>query len=265
MTTLRAESSSDRQRRKLLARIVKQHEIITREISIGDLRIPFTQIKDPDRVLDDIVAEADRREKVSGVREHEDELHLPYWAELWDSAMGVGQWLVTCWGGEQVAKWGCENSITSPPLHLPTSPSRASVLDLGCGMGLAGTVAAALGHRVLLADIEPDALLFARANAMQFGADVRARRVDWRRDRLNESFDMILGADVLYDKSQWDYLDLFFRAHLRVGGSVILGEPGRQTGEMFITWINGKGWRLEQSEQAVITRPKPIRLFRLFR
>jgi predicted nicotinamide N-methyase len=262
--TVRAESSTDRHRRKLLARIAKQHEIVTREISIGDLRIPFTQIKDPDRVLDEIVAEADRREKVSGVREHEDELHLPYWAELWDSAMGVGQWLVerdteTRRHGDKETNADGRSLLVSPSPCLPLS-----ILDLGCGMGLAGTVAAALGHRVLLADIEPDALLFARANAMQFG-DVRARRVDWRRDRLGESFDLILGADVLYDKSQWDYLDGFFRAHLRDGGSVILGEPGRQTGEMFITWINGKNWKLEESEQAVVTRPKPIRLFRLFR
>src|SRR5215212_11193012 len=87
----------EQHRQRLLSRIRKQHDIITREISIGDLRIPFTQIKDPDRVLDDICAEADRVEKIYGVREHEDELHLPYWAELWDSAMGVGQWLVKCW------------------------------------------------------------------------------------------------------------------------------------------------------------------------
>jgi len=238
----REKVEQDRQR--LLSRISKQHEIITREISIGDLRIPFTQIKDPDRVLDDIVAEADRREKISGQRESDDELHLPYWAELWDSAMGVGHFL-------------CNSQ--------PAICNHQSVLDLGCGMGLAGAVAAALGHRVLLADIEPDALLFARVNAMQFDGDVRARRIDWRRDRLGEMFDLILGADVLSDKSQWDYLDLFFRAHLRDGGGVILGEPGRQTGEMFIAWINGKGWRLEQSEQPVVTRPKPIRLFRLFR
>jgi predicted nicotinamide N-methyase len=130
-------------------------------------------------------------------------------------------------------------------------------------MGLAGTVAAALGHRVMLGDIENDALLFARANAMQFDPRVRARRIDWRRDRLSEKFDLILGADVLYDKSQWDHLDMFFRAHLATSGSVILGEPGRQTGEMFITWIASKNWRLEQSEQRVVTRDKPIRLFRI--
>jgi predicted nicotinamide N-methyase len=233
----------DHARRRLFVRIAKQFDTVTRDIQIGQLRFPFTQIKDPDRVLDDICAEADRREKIAGQPQREEELHLPYWAELWDSALGVGEYLCNA--------------------QSPINNSR-STLDLGCGMGLAGTVATALGHRVLLADIENDALRFARFNAMQFDPHVRARRLDWRRDRIGEKFDLILGADVLYDKSQWDYLDLFFRAHLAPQGSVLLGEPGRQTGELFISWIASREWRLEQSEQRVSTREKPIRLFRIF-
>jgi predicted nicotinamide N-methyase len=133
-------------------------------------------------------------------------------------------------------------------------------------MGLAGTVAAALGYHVLLADLEPHALLFAKLNAMHFDPHVRARRLDWRRDRLDESYDLILGADVLYDKSQWALLEPFWRAHLAPRGEVILGEPGRQTGELFVPWIAARGgWALERSAVRVSTREQPIRLLRLFR
>jgi predicted nicotinamide N-methyase len=200
-------------------------------------------VADPDVVLDQIVIEEDRREKLSGVRRDGNDLHLPYWAELWDSASGIGEYLCNP-----------QSSIRS----------QQSILDLGCGMGLAGTVAAALGHRVLLADIEADALLFARVNAMQFDPRVRARRIDWRRDRLGERFDLILGADVLYDRSQWEHLDAFFRAHLAPGGSVLLGEPGRQSGELFLTWISARPWKLERAEQRIATRERAIKLFRLF-
>src|SRR3954468_23129238 len=74
---------------RLRARLARRYDIICRPIQFGSLCIPFTQIKNPDVVLDEVVAEADRREKLSGQREHEDELHLPYWAELWDSAIGI--------------------------------------------------------------------------------------------------------------------------------------------------------------------------------
>ena len=103
------------------------------------------------RVLDDIVAKEDRREKQTGVR-LEDPPHLPYWAELWESAAGIA------------------TALTRRDLNPQTR-----VLDLGCGMGLAGTVAAALGAQVTFADLEPPALLFARLNSLPYAARIRTR------------------------------------------------------------------------------------------
>src|SRR5215212_5162383 len=149
-----AESSREAKRARLLHRIRRRFAVLTEEVRVGPLTIPFTRIEDPNRVLDEVAAEEDRLEKVKGERVAEDLLHLPYWAELWDSAMGIAQLLV-------------KRSHEEPP----------SVLDLGCGMGLSGTVAAALGCRVLFADLEPPALLFARLNSYPHRARVRAPRV----------------------------------------------------------------------------------------
>jgi len=91
----------------------------------------------------------------------------------------------------------------------------------------------------------------------------RTRRLDWRRDRIGERFDLIIGADVLYDRTQWEFLEPFWRAHLASGGTVLLGEPGRQTGDLFVDWIGGRGWGLARFEEKVKTREKPIRLFEL--
>ena len=77
------------------------------------------------------------------------------------------------------------------------------VLDLGCGMGLAGTVAAALGAHVLFADLEPPALLFAALNSLPWRDRIRTRRTNWRTDDLGQQFPLILGADILYEKQQW--------------------------------------------------------------
>lgn len=236
-------TSLERTQAKLLHRIRRRYEILTNDYEIAGLRFTFTRIADPDVVLDQVAEEEDRLERLNGNRTASDQLHLPYWAELWDSAAGVGQ-------------------------HLARSLDRSkllSVLDLGCGMGLAGTVAAKLGMRVMFADRETPALLFARLNSLQDSAQVRTRRLNWQTDRLNERFDLILGADILYERAQWESLESFWKNHLGAGGTVLLGEPGRQTGDLFEEWIKSKGWQIEHFSEAVMTRAVPIRLFELTR
>ena len=60
-----------------------------------------------------------------------------------------------------------------------------------------------------------------------------------------------------------------FKGRPQVGlarfGNVLLGEPGRQTGDLFIEWIASRGWWLERFEEPVPTRDKPIRIFLLTR
>lgn len=227
-----------RRRGRLLARIHKRYRTVEQEYRIGELRVPFTRVTDPDEVLDMIAGEVDRREQTTGDRKNDEELHLPYWAELWDSSFAAGQWLA--------------RQSSSAPM---------SVLDLGCGMGFAGTVAAMLGHKVVLADLEPDALLFARLNTLPWSSRAITRKLNWQRDTLGERFDLILGADVLYEKAQWDHLEPFWRSHLEKKGVVLLAEPGRQTGDAFVEWIISRGWLMERQEVSVPTRERPIRLF----
>ena len=226
-------------RQRLRARIHRQYATTTQQIQMGSLGISFTRIADPDGVLDDVAEKADLRQRLTGRRAPDEHLHLPYWAELWDSAIGIGTFLLR---GRH-----CLNS--------------RSVLDLGCGMGLAGTAAAASGARVLFADVEPPALLFAQLNSLPWKDRVRTRRLNWQTDRLAERFDFILGADILYERSQWEYLERFWKQHLAHDGTLVLGEPGRQTGDLFIDWITARHWQLEQFEQPVATRAAPIRIF----
>jgi predicted nicotinamide N-methyase len=263
----RVHTELRRSRARLLARIHRTYETIDEMITIGPMRVPFTRVKNPDFVLDKVADEADRRERATGTRLDEIQ-HLPYWAELWDSAYGVAERLVARSTG-----WGLDE------------PKR--VLDLGCGMGLTGTVAARLGSAVMLADLEAEALLFAQYNASAAGnahlvrprnvkrrqafsprrrQRVRSRQLNWQTDHLGETFDLILGADILYDKTQWPHLDAFFAEHLADGGTVLLGEPGRATGDLFVSWITERGaWSLSRIEIKLPARDKPIRIFELQR
>lgn len=232
---------SDQLRRRLLWRIGRRYAVVSENLKIGSLSFPFTRIADPDRVLDEVAAEADLRDRLHGTRAAGETLHLPYWAELWDSARALAEYLTR------------DESFSA--VELPR------VLDLGCGMGLAGTVAAALGAQVLFADLEPPALLFARLNSLPWRRRIATRRLNWQHDRLNRQFDLILGADILYERAQWPHLERFWREHLAPHGRVLLGEPGRQTGDLFPEWILAHDWRLTTAAQALATRPTPVRIF----
>jgi predicted nicotinamide N-methyase len=235
----------ERRRGRLLARIHRRYQTSSHPVRIGPIAFTFTRIADPDRVLDQVAEEEDRREKVTGQRHRDDELHLPYWAELWDSAVGIGQFLVRAARRHE------------PALNLDRT------LDLGCGMGLSGSVAAALGGQVLFADIETPALLFAALNSLPWHSHVRTRRTNWRTDHLGRQFTLIVGADILYEKAQWPYLEPFWRKHLAPGGTVLLGEPGRQTGDQFLDWIKPKPWSMTLFEEMVPAREKPLRVLLL--
>lgn len=237
----------ERCRRHLLARIHRRFKTKVQPLAFGplglELRLGFVRIENPDVVLDEVAAEEERQVRLHGKRAVDDEARLPYWAELWDSAAALAGLLAA----------------------EPALVRDKRILDLGCGMGLSGTAAAVLGGRVLFADLEPHALLFAALNSLPFAERARMRRVDWRRDDLGEQFDVILGADILYERNQWDYLEPFWRSHLAAGGKVILGEPGRPKGEEFPAWAQARGWKVVSSLQAVSTRPQPVKVLVLQR
>ncbi len=223
---------------RLLAEIETKYKTMT---ELLDLPAPigplvFTRPSDPEAVLDEL-AEAATTGNLPNSSDYP--VRLPYWAEVWDSALGMCQWLAN---------------------H---PPARQHVLDLGCGLGLTGAVACALGANVTLADIEPPALLFAALNTLGLKGTATTALLDWRTGTLPRSFDLILGADIVYERSQRDYLEPFFRKHLAPKGTILLGEPGRQTGDEFLTWLDAKGWVAQSTEVTVISRPAPIRLVTL--
>jgi predicted nicotinamide N-methyase len=228
-------------RRRLLSRIHRTYATRVERFQLGPLALEFLRIDDPDKVLDDVAEEVDRREKRSGVRDAKgDTLHIPYWAALWDSSYAIGADLAA---------------------HVDLRG--VSVLDLGCGMGLTACAAAFAGAHVVAADLEPPALLFAAYNAHPWRDRVITRRTDWQKDDLCERFPLIVGADILYEKAQWPYLQAFFTRHLAPGGEILLGEPGRQTGEHFIPWAEAQGWRVEVDARRVPSREVPIRILTL--
>jgi predicted nicotinamide N-methyase len=134
---------------------------------------------------------------------------LPYWAELWPSAIALARAL----------------------RHRALTGAR--VLELGCGLALPSLVAAKLGARVLATDLQKDALAAAQINAEANDVTLELQTLDWRdADTLiaRAPFDLVLGADVLYEAHQADSLLEVLTA---LQSPVLLADQGRSPGASF--------------------------------
>jgi predicted nicotinamide N-methyase len=171
---------------------------------------------------------------------------LPYWADLWTSSIDLARWLLE------------EQSVAGK-----------NVLELGCGMGLAGIAAARAGARVMLTDYETDALLFARYNAMKnlppdvFQDRIRCVPMDWRSPDIGERFDLILGADIVYERRNFLPVLALLQSHLLPGGCALLTEPDRTVGQVFLAAARKFPFSVEQSFSEVMREGKGIRISRV--
>jgi len=98
---------------------------------------------------------------------------LPYWAELWPAALALADALPDVTG--------------------------LRVVELGCGLGVPALVAAAHGADVTAVDWAADAVELLGKNAARNGVALSAERRDWR-EAWDERFDLVLAADVLYER-----------------------------------------------------------------
>ena len=180
--------SAQIEQNRLIARLARRFKLTQQLLRFGSLPFVYHRIADPNRVFDELARKVDQEERATGRRQNGNDLHLPYWAEVWDSGLGLAQWLVRAAADNPVAR---DHPRHQRLFDFASADPLLKVLDLGCGMGLTGMVAARLGARVLFADLETEPLLFARLNSFPDRARTRARRVNWQTDRLDERFDRV--------------------------------------------------------------------------
>lgn len=155
---------------------------------------------------------------------------IPYWAELWPSAVALAEHV----------------------LAQPDAVAGKQAVELGCGLGLSGLCAMAAGAHVLFTDYEPDALAFVALNALaNLGRRPDTALMDWRSPDLGRRFDLVLAADVAYERRFFEPLVDTFEALLAPNGLVLLGEPNRAIAEPFFDMVDSRGFERKQQDALV--------------
>jgi predicted nicotinamide N-methyase len=146
---------------------------------------------------------------------------LPYWAELWPSAVALAR---------HVSKE-----------HLVGRRA----IELGCGVGLPSVAALAGGAVVTATDHYAAALDFTRYNARSnLGVEPETQLLDWHAPGAGVSggFDLVLAADVLYEWRNVPALVALIPTLLASRGEVLLSGPRRKYTPMFLERMREKGF-----------------------
>jgi predicted nicotinamide N-methyase len=135
--------------------------------------------------------------------------YVPYWPTLWPSARMLAKAVLA----EDWSAFG----------------PAPEVLEIGCGLGLAGVACLARGLRVTFSDVDETAVAFALRNAKLngFTKGYRGMPLDFRSPPEGERFDVLLGSDLMYEERLVDPLVTLLDAVLAPTGVCLIADPDR--------------------------------------
>ena len=163
---------------------------VVKNYKFGYHNIKLEQINDIDKLVDSI----------SNDEFNQDE-RLPYWAEVWPSAVAF---------------------------------SNNSILELGCGTGIVGISATKSGADVTFSDYENEALNFTRNNYfLNFGKRAKTVLLDWRNPDHDKQYEIIIAADILYENRFLEPVYNTLNMLLTENGKVYIAEPNRTIAKPF--------------------------------
>ena len=169
--------------------------------------------------------------------EFEGDERLPYWAELWPSAIALAR-------------------------HLAREDlSGRRAIELGCGVGLPSVVALARGAEVLATDHYEAALDFAVHNARtNLGREPRTALLDWHAPERLGTFDLLLAADVLYEQRSVTVLADLVPELLAPGGEALFADPRRKDAPLFLDLMAERGFPASTQSAVVEQAGREVRV-----
>lgn len=182
------------------------------ELSISDKKYSFIQISNIDEVFDQLIDSDYGNDEIDDL--------IPYWTELWPSAIGLSKFIID------------HNDLITDK----------KVIEIGCGLGLPSIVAASYSSNILATDLLNDAIIFASKNAKinKLDSRINFKLLDWRNPDAAQKYEIVLASDVAYEQRFFEDLPGALFHLMTDDGVAILSEPGRKFTEPFIDMLNKK-------------------------
>ena len=152
--------------------------------------------------------------------------------------------------------WGITSAAVALARHIEAGGSLHGrrVVELGCGLGLAGIAAGLKGADVLFTDYVIEALEFGLRNAKMNGLTdqaVKSALLDWEDPGEIERFNIVLGSEILYDYFFHGSLIKLLRTILEPGGTIILADRKRLVVTRFLGRLVDVGFRCVETKSQV--------------
>lgn len=191
-------------------------DLVEDELAVAGRRLRLLRPRDNEALIDE---QAFEREE-----------YLPYWAELWPSALALAAALAQ------------------------RRPRR--LLELGCGLAVPSLVAALDGADVVATDWSPEAVAVAAGNARRNGVALDVRRWDWTTAAgALGRWPLVVAADVLYERRNGAPLLRALEELVAEGGEAWIADPGRPAAPEFLG-AAARSWdvaALDHSGPATVT------------
>lgn len=199
--------------------ISSAYKTIREHLDFGELKIAVDVVTNIDDLFSQLIGKGEEHPDVKDER-------IPYWADLWPSAIALSKYIV-------------QSGLVK---------SGTKVLEIGCGLGLPGIVAGKLGAEVTFTDYLPEPLAFAEHNwKLNAGKDATFRLLDWRNPDPSFAGEIVLAADVAYERKSFDHLINAFRNLIAPGGSLLIAEPNRTFAQSFFSDLPNLGFQVKKT------------------
>lgn len=132
-----------------------------------------------------------------------------------------------------------------------------SVLEIGCGIGLASLVLNHRGANITATDYHPEVKAFLDENThLNKDPDISFVRTSWE-DTLPNAlglFDFIIGSDLLYEQEHPEYLASFINRHAQKQSKVLIVAPHRGYSSRFMRCMTEFGFSNSVNKHKTSTR-----------